>query len=110
MRPLNPTGAVPRACARPKGASSPAIRVTAGMVFAPKPARWYCDSLSFASATRSGRSTHRRIEGAAVEQKVLPDDEAGRGGAQKSAGITEFCGIADPAGRHSPSSLGQLLL
>src|SRR5262249_48209 len=35
-------------------------------------------------------STHRRVEGAAVEQQVLADDEAGVGAAQKGAGVAEF--------------------
>ena len=41
--------------------------------------------------------SHRRIKGAAVEQQVLTDDEAGRGGAQKCAGVTEFGRVTDPA-------------
>src|SRR5229473_34711 len=55
-------------------------------------------------------STHRRIEGAAIEQQVLADDEPRGGGAQKGAGVAEFRGIADPAGRGRLAALGKLLL
>src|SRR6266446_8298932 len=62
-------------------------------------------------ATRRRRfSPHRRIERPAVEQKVLTDDEAGRSGAQKCAGIAEFGRIADPAGRVRLAALGEHLL
>jgi hypothetical protein len=46
----------------------------------PRLIRRYCDSLSFASLFAA--STHCRIEGAAVEQQVLTDDEPGGRGAQ----------------------------
>ena len=55
-------------------------------------------------------SPHRRIEGAAVEQQVLADDEAGGGAAQKGAGVAEFRRIADPAGRVRLAALGDHLL
>ena len=44
------------------------------------------------------RLPHRRIEGAAVEEEVLADDEPGGGSAQKRAGVAELGGVADPAG------------
>src|SRR6516164_3128400 len=55
-------------------------------------------------------SPHRRVEGAAVEQEVLADDKAGRGGAQKRARVAKFRRIADPAGRVRLPALGEHLL
>src|SRR5271155_2660079 len=55
-------------------------------------------------------SPHRRIERPAVEQQVLADDEAGRGGAQKGTSAAKFRGIAAPAGRVGLTALGEHLL
>src|SRR5207248_10090662 len=55
-------------------------------------------------------SAHRRVEGAAVEQQVLPDDKSGRRSAQKGAGIAELLGIANPARRVRRPALPQHLL
>src|SRR6516162_10258872 len=55
-------------------------------------------------------SAHSRVEGAAVEQEVLANDEARRGSAQKGARITKFRGIAHPAGRVGLTTLGEHLL
>src|SRR5207253_7888001 len=69
------------------------------LAHAPSPASW-----------ERAVSAHRRVEGAAVEQQVLPDDKSGRRSAQKGAGVAEFLGIADPAGRVRRSALPQHLL
>src|SRR5439155_8275771 len=56
------------------------------------------------------RLPHRRVEGAAVQQQVLADDKARRGGAQKGAGGAELLGVADPAGRIGGRALCQHLV
>src|SRR6185312_8495884 len=56
------------------------------------------------------RLPHRRVEGAAVEQQVLADDKARRGGAEEGAGIAELGRVADAAGRGGRAALGELLL
>src|SRR5439155_5308942 len=54
--------------------------------------------------------THRRVEGAAVQEQVLADDKARRGGAQKGAGGAKLLGVADPAGRIGGRALRQHLV
>ncbi|MGY4282393.1 hypothetical protein ACVWXO_001613 [Bradyrhizobium sp. LM2.7] len=49
-------------------------------------------------------------EGATVEQKVLPGDEAGLGAAQEGAGIAELVGLAEAAGGVELGALSQDLL
>ena len=45
------------------------------------------------------RLSHRGVEGAAVEQQVLADDEPRGGGAEKGAGVTKLGRVADAARR-----------
>src|ERR1700748_1872946 len=52
----------------------------------------------------------RAGEGAAVEQNVLPGDEAGLGAAQERAGLAEFVGLAEAARRIELGAFGQHLL
>src|SRR6185312_804612 len=52
----------------------------------------------------------RPRESAAVEQDVLPGDEAGLGAAQKGAGEAEFLGITEAAGRIEFGAISQNLL
>src|SRR5579872_4899221 len=54
--------------------------------------------------------SERAGEGAAIEQDVLPGDEAGLGASQESAGEAELLGVADAPGGVGLAALGNHLL
>src|SRR6185369_6721428 len=55
-------------------------------------------------------SLERAWEDAAIEQDVLPGDEAGVGRAQERAGRAELVGLAEPPRRDRPDAVLQRLL
>src|SRR5947209_18994709 len=58
----------------------------------------------------NGLTSERAGEGAAVEQDVLPGDEAGLGAAQECAGEPKFLGVADAPRRIGFAAFGDHLL
>src|SRR5688572_17365919 len=49
----------------------------------------------------------RRVDGAAVDQQVLADDEPGVGAAQERAGASELVGRSEAAGRNLGATRGR---
>src|SRR3984957_105092 len=88
---------LPCACGQIRGARRPVSRGPAPVSASAGPS-W------------SSRLTHRRVEGAAAEQRVLADDKARRGATEEGAGVAELGRVADAAGRGPLAGLRQLLL